>query len=107
MKKQEEKETNASSQVKEALKESIQGSTFHGVPNIYRSKNLILKLFWIVCFLGSTAFCSYSIAKSILDFIEYRVVTHISSIYENPIEFPLITVNKKKIILFSSLYLNK
>ena len=92
MSKQEENKLNTRAQLKEALKESILGSTFHGVPNIYRSKGTILKLFWTVCLLGSTGFCSFSIAKSIIDYYEYKVVTHISSIYENPIEFPLITV---------------
>lgn len=67
-------------------------STLDGFPNIFKSKYITIKLVWFVCFLGSTAFGAYSVYGTIANYLSYQVKTTITQVFENPIEFPTVTV---------------
>ncbi len=64
-------------------------TTMHGLPGIFQSKYLLLRLMWIVCLLGSTGVCAYLLIKSVQDYLNYDVVTVTSTIYEIPTVFPV------------------
>jgi hypothetical protein len=67
-------------------------STSHGLPNIFRTHNIGLKIMWLLFFLFSTAICGFMIARSIIEYLNYDVVTKIRVLHENPSEFPTITI---------------
>lgn len=52
----------------------------------------MLRIIWIVCFLGSTGFCAFMIYGAISDYFEYQVVTVIKTLGENPAAFPTVTI---------------
>ncbi len=66
-------------------------STIHGISNIIKSNVSIAKLLWLICFLAATLACCVFIGKALDDYFDYNVVTTISLIRENEINFPTIT----------------
>jgi hypothetical protein len=78
--------------IKMAVADTCHNSTIHALPNIARSDNLLIKAMWLVCFLGSAGFCVFLIVESIQDYLQYDVVTKISSVYEMPAPFPTVTI---------------
>lgn len=66
-------------------------STVHGWSHSFRTDRLVLKIMWIIFFLGSTGVSIYFITKTVLNFLEYDIVTEIDVIYERKSEFPTVT----------------
>lgn len=60
-----------------SVKETLESSSIHALPNIVRNKYYTIKFIWIVCFLGSSAACGFLIFQSITDYFNYDVVTKI------------------------------
>ena len=80
------------SKLNETLTDLILSSTCHGIPSVFRTKRLCLKIMWIIFFIGCSSFCIYSINNSIMSFLDYEVVTKIELIPENPTQFPTVTL---------------
>ena len=82
-------------------------STSHGIPNVFRAEKTILKLMWLLLFLAGTSVGIYTVVKSIMNYLDYEVVTSIKSINEMPTEFPAVTFfilrNNKANISFKTL----
>lgn len=78
--------------IKELLIEWSMVSTSHGWPSIFRVKRLKLKVMWFICFIIATGFCGFGVIKSILDFLDYDVVTKIRLVQEKPITYPAVTI---------------
>lgn len=72
------------------VKESAETTTAHGLPNIARTQNRILQVFWLICFLGSSAYCIYTIVAVVQDYLSYPVVSNMNIVNELPTEFPTI-----------------
>ena len=74
------------------LTDLIFSITSHGIHNIVRSKNLIIKMTWLIflCFL--TAGCFTSIFKSVKNYLAHEVVTQTTIRDQFPPEFPTITI---------------
>jgi hypothetical protein len=66
--------------------------TIHSIPNIFRTKHIIIKLIWIGAFLISSGLCGYLVYSSINNYLEFNVVTTIKVVRETPIIFPSITI---------------
>ncbi len=79
-------ESLARDKVVDAFVELSKSSSFHGYPNIFRTKRKTLKLMWIFCFIVSNGFCAYLILKSILEYLEYGVNTQIRVVNQIPME---------------------
>ena len=71
--------------------EILLSSTILGLPNIFRTKNLFLKMMWLVSFLASTSVGIYTVVKTLNNFFSYEVVTKIDVINEIPASFPSLT----------------
>lgn len=67
-------------------------STVHGLPNVFRTSNKLMKIMWLLCFTASFSVCSYLIIANIIRYFEYRVKTSIGNIYEYPIKFPAVSI---------------
>ena len=87
--------------IKEILKEFGQLTTLHGIPNILRAKYLTLKIIWILFFLIATAAAFYMISSSIINYLNFEVVTRITLVNEQPFDFPTITICNRN--LFNTL----
>ncbi len=67
----------------DSIKETLESSSVHALPNISRSKYKTIKFIWFVCFLGSSAACGYFIFQSITDYLSFDIVTKIEVIKIN------------------------
>ena len=75
----------------EKSKELALSSTFIGLPNIFRTDKACLKLMWLVLLITGISIGIYITIKTILDYLDYEVVTSIKVINEIPTEFPAVT----------------
>jgi hypothetical protein len=81
-----------SEKIKKIIIETLSSSTAHGIPNILKSNNLFLIIFWsIVCGI-SLCVGSYFVIDNVLDYLEYHTVTTISVINEKQTQFPTISI---------------
>jgi hypothetical protein len=76
----------------EVLNEAASATTAHGIPSIAKNSNYFLKFMWTICLIASTGLCSYLVVESIVSYYDYEVVTKINVVYQNPAEFPTITI---------------
>jgi hypothetical protein len=74
------------------VREILLVSTFHGIPNLVRNNNRILKSIWLICFILSSSICIYFLKKAIVEYINFNKVSKIDVIYEEPAEFPTISI---------------
>ena len=72
--------------------EWVQNTTCHGFPNIFRNKHLVLKSFWLICFLTSLGGCLYIISSYAITFLQFGVNVNPFHVIESPINFPAITI---------------
>ena len=84
-------------------------SSSHLISNLVRSRNLFSKILFIVCFLISTAYCVYSIARITKSYYKYDTVTSLKIKHEIPTNFPAVSFCNLKAFnkLSSKKYLNK
>lgn len=80
------------SQANETLKELVADSTIHGLPRIIKSKHILMKIIWSICFLACACYCSYLMVDMICDFLNFDYVTTIDTVYETPAKFPAVTI---------------
>ena len=93
--------------IKSNLSDILAESTAYGLPKIFKSKRLFLKLFWLLFFiLGSTASIYFTI-QSINNFLRiYEVIPQISKISQDPMPFPTITFCPPNPALFENKSIN-
>ena len=83
------------SEEKEILKlckSKLDSSSLIALPNIYKSKNNIIKLLWFILSISSAGLCSWFMARSISDYLSYNVITKTEMKYNNVMKFPIITI---------------
>ncbi len=86
------KSKNKLDQLKTMIVKYSLESTAQGYPKIFESKILLVKLIWILIFLGSSGGTAYFVVKGIIDYFQYEVVTKIRVISEVPSVFPTVTI---------------
>jgi hypothetical protein len=65
--------------------------TLLGLPNIFKRKRLLNKIFWTVYVFLSTTASIYLVIAAVNDYFEYDIITKIESNYQQPLQFPAIT----------------
>lgn len=78
--------------LKETLIEWCKDSTSHGLLNIVKAQNVVIRLIWLVCLLGSTGVCCYMIVQTISSYMSNPVSTTISVVDESPTIFPTVSM---------------
>ena len=78
-------------EIKNNLSEILGESTAYGLPKIFKSKRIFLKIFWLAFFLMGSIASIYYIVQSINSYLLYEVIPKIEIINENPMQFPTIT----------------
>ena len=56
-------------EIKNKSIELLKTSTIHGVQKIVRSENIFRKLIWLSLIILSYTYCTYSVVRSISDFL--------------------------------------
>jgi hypothetical protein len=78
--------------LKDIFLNCITESTSHGLPSIIRTKRIQLKLMWLLFFILSTCACSFLVARMILAYFKFEVISQITVIHESPAAFPTVTI---------------
>ena len=79
-------------EISESIKEIVSISSVHGVPNLIATKRSIIRYLWIFFILCSSGVCSYFVSKTIMDYLNYDVVSLIDVINEQYSEFPTVSI---------------
>jgi hypothetical protein len=67
-------------------------STVIGVSNVIRSNSLIIRLAWIIIWLGSFGFCLYLVISLFISYFQFNVRISISYKTDSDIDFPAVSV---------------
>jgi len=84
-----------SKSLKNILIRSASATTMHGLPNMVRTKRLLVRIVWAFCFLIAFALCAYLIIESFINYLKFDVVTTVRIINEPYAEFPAIMLCNK------------
>lgn len=66
-------------------------STIHGFPGLSKVNNLVLRVMWVISIMGAIGYCIYLIYGSVLNFLEFNVITQTTIEYQANLEFPTVT----------------
>ena len=78
--------------IKKAFKIIGSKAQAHGIPKIFNSTHIVMRVMWLMITIGSASVCLLCLTKTILDFLKYPVVTNINVKSEIPAEFPAIKI---------------
>lgn len=80
-----------SKQIKKKLIEFASQSSSHGLPKIFTTKKLYLKIMWFILFVLFSVLGVYKVIEMSVKYLEYEVVTRIDLVQEIPTEFPSVS----------------
>ena len=66
----------------DSLKETLESSSIHALPNIVKTNHLSIKILWSMYFIVSGGFCTYFMINTILSYINYEITSKINISYE-------------------------
>jgi hypothetical protein len=81
-----EKRRSVKEKISSKTVELLIASSSHGLPNVFRSRRLVMKIMWLFLFIISTSFGIYTVFEVVNNFLKYEVVTKIDVITEVPTE---------------------
>ncbi|XP_033760708.1 acid-sensing ion channel 5-like [Pecten maximus] len=76
--------------LKDVLKDLGENTSVHGIPKILTSKNRLLKVFWLVVFLGTSAYLCLQMYALFEDYYSYPIETTVSLKF-NAIQYPAVS----------------
>jgi len=82
---------NKFEKIKKRICELLEVSSSHGIPNLIRTKSLLILIMWSILTVLSASLGSYFVFKSILDYLKYDTVAKIEVINEQKVQFPTIS----------------
>ena len=85
---------------KKELSKMLRTSTAYGIPNIIQRRRLFNKFFWLFFLLTSSVFSFYYTYIGVVEYYKYEVVTEIKNEYDQPSEFPTITICSLRLYYF-------
>jgi hypothetical protein len=86
--------------MKEEILNLILSTTAYGIPNILTRRRIFNKLYWFFFLITSSIISFYYTYTGIVEFYKYEVVTEIKHEYDQPSEFPTITICSLKFYHF-------
>lgn len=66
----------------------------YGLSNVFKSKNIIKRLIWAICFLVALITCAIAMKENLNSFISYHVISQVKISYHDEIIFPQVTICK-------------
>ncbi|RNA10485.1 acid-sensing ion channel 1 isoform X2 [Brachionus plicatilis] len=83
---------NLLEKLKKVTIDTILSSTSHGLPNVFRSTNVVIRIIWISFTLISASYCVFNIINCVIKFFDYEVTTKTRLSNEYMSLFPTVTV---------------
>jgi hypothetical protein len=77
--------------IKKRISEWSKSLTAHGLPNIFMSKRVIIKVLWTLTLFASITYCIIEIYREIVKYFQYEYTTLIETVEDVPSLFPAIT----------------
>ena len=77
---------------KEKLTNAVNDTSLHGVPRIFNSDHILVRLLWVIMIIIAMIGCGYLVANNVIDYYSYPVVTNTNSFYESAPLFPKVTL---------------
>jgi hypothetical protein len=77
--------------IKKRISEWSKSITAHGLPNIFMSKRVIIKVLWTLALFASISYCIINIYREIVKYFHYEYTTHLETVEDVPSLFPAIT----------------
>lgn len=77
---------------KNLLSKWCKQSSSHGLPKIFETKYLPIKIMWTIFFIASMSYCTYFIIRSIVQYTKYETNIKIIDLEDTPTIFPTITI---------------
>ena len=88
--------TESKDSILNSIKKLTKGNIgFEGAQAFIRildTKNVFLKIYWVVCLLGSNLICGYLLVQTLLTYLSFPVFTTTTTVHETPAVFPKITI---------------
>jgi len=78
--------------VKHILAKWSADASFQCLPKIFETKNVTLKIVWLLLFILLTCLTGLILSKNIMEYVERQVVTQIEILNEIEPEFPCVTI---------------
>jgi len=78
--------------IKKRISEWSKSLTAHGLPNIFMSKRVIIKVLWTLALFASITYCIIEIYLVIVKYFLYEYTTLLETVEEVPSIFPAITI---------------
>lgn len=88
----EDEKVNKWVRIRRAAKTVASQSTVHAIPNVANNEQLFFKLMWAICFLISSGFCISYIQRTVVEYLDYEVVTSVTLNFKSPTDFPQILI---------------
>jgi hypothetical protein len=85
--------------VTKTIKETFTKSTCHGFPNLIQSKNIFLRILWIITIAVFSGLCNYMIIVEFIAFFNYPFNTHLKRVFQIPAEFPSLSICNKNMFM--------
>ena len=84
--------------IEHLFKDNIRNEFGVGLIKIVTNPHIVIKLFWIVCLMGSLAISSYLIIGNFMEYFHYEVTTTVRQLYESPSLFPEVIICNQNLI---------
>ena len=75
----------------EKMDQFVENVTLHGIVRIWTAKNMVVKVFWLILFSGSSGYLMYNVVQISKNFANYSVITKDEKKVEQPLQFPAVT----------------
>jgi hypothetical protein len=79
-------------EIKDKSLELLTTTSFHGIPNIIRTKRSRIKVIWTLFVILSFGLCSFLMIESVMDYLKFDVITKIRDVRDFPTIFPKVVV---------------
>ena len=73
------------------MRDFAKNVTFHGMLHILTSKRLIVKIYWLIMFLGSLGYLVYQVSEIGGSYMDHPVMTKIETRIQKQLRFPSVT----------------
>ena len=78
--------------LKDLIKNRLESSSFIVLPNVAKTGNILIKLIWIFLTISSAVACGWFISRSIMDYLNFDVITKTDVRYESNLIFPIVSI---------------
>jgi hypothetical protein len=84
--------------IRDLLLKFLTSSSSHGLPRIFTSDELLIKIMWALMFFSMTGYLLYSCSILLTSYLQYQTSASINTYQEIPAKFPAVTICNQKLV---------